>query len=313
MIGCGGAGTNSVDRLVRSGLKGARTVAVNTDQEHLDRSSCTSRILLGDGAIRSTGGRPELGERLAVRHEKEARAAVSGGDLTFVIAGLGGGIGTGVAPLVARWAVQSGAIVVGLATIPFRAERHRQVVAQRGVLAFRAACNSIVILENDRLLARVPDLAIEQAFAVMDHLTGEVIREISEALLQPSVVQLDFPDLREILREGGTSTLLIGEGDARDPEGVVEEAFATSLLEADCNGAAGAVIHVTSGTDLPLRSAHQVVDGLTARLRPGARVAFGIRTSPEFDGALRVLTILTGVRPQHLGAEPDVGSRALVA
>ncbi len=305
VIGCGGAGTNSVHRLVTSGLQGAHTVAVNTDREHLDRSSCDARVLLGDGAIRTTGGRPEIGERLAARHEKEARAAVCGGDLTFVIAGLGGGVGTGVAPLIAQWSRQSGALVVGLATTPFRAERSRQEVAVKGVQSFREACNSLIVLDNERLLARVPDLPVDQAFAVMDHLVGEVIRGISDALLEPSAIHLDFPDLREVLLQGGTSTLLFGEGDSLDPEGVVDAAFANSLLDADCSGAAGAVIHVTAGTDLPLRSVHGVVDRLTERIRPGARVAFGIRSDPEFEGSMRVMTILTGVRARAGVARPE--------
>lgn len=222
--------------------------------------------------------------------------AVCGGDLTFVLAGLGVGVGTGVAPLVARWARESGAVVVGLATVPFRAERNRQVVAHRAIPALREACNSLVVLENNRLLARAPDLPLEQAFAVMDHVSGELIREISVALLEPSVVPLHFPDVSEILREGGTSTLLLGQGDVREPQGIVDTAFASSLVEADCRGAAGAVIHLTSGADLPIVAAHRIVADFAERLRPGARVAFGVRSSPEFEGGMRLVTILTGVR-----------------
>lgn len=230
---------------------------------------------------------------------------VCGGDLTFVIAGLGGGVGTGVAPLVARWSRESGALVVGLATTPFRAERGRHDVASRGVHAFREACNSLIVLDNERLLARVPDLPINQAFAVMDHLVGEVIRGISDALLEPSEIQLDFPDLREVLREGGTSTLLFGEGDVRDPTGVVDAAVTNSLLDVESFGAAGAVIQVTSGANMPLRSVHDVVNGLMGRLRSGARVAFGLRTDPEFEGALRVMAILTDVRARSSGTRSD--------
>jgi cell division protein FtsZ len=292
---------------VSAGLKGARTVAVNTDRDHLARTSCDARLLLGDGAIRSTGGRPEVGERLVARHEKDVRTFVSGGDLTFVIAGLGGGAGTGIAPIVAQWARMSGALVVGVATTPFRAERNRQDVARQGVHALREACNSLIVLDNDRLLARVPDLPLDQAFAVMDHLIGEVIRGISGALLEPSLIHLDFPDLREILAEGGTSTLLFGEGDGRDPDSVVAAALRNSLLDADLSGASGAIIHVTSGPDVSLRSVHHLVDGLTEHIRPAARVAFGIRTDPEFEGALRVMTVLTGVRARSMAASVPPG------
>jgi len=295
VIGCGGAGTNSVHRLASSGIRGVRTVAVNTDREHLWRTTCDQRVLLGDGAVRGTGGRPAIGARLAQDHEKDVRAAACGGDLTFIIAGLGGGTGTGVAPMVANWARQSGAIAVGLATMPFRAEAHRQEAANRGVEALRAACNSLVMLENDRLLARVPDLPVEQAFAVMDHMLGEVIRSLAGAMFERHLIQLDFPDLRDILHDGGMSTLLFGEGDPYRPEGVVENALKNSLLDADYGDAKGAIVHMTTGPGIPLRTIDYVVEELRRRTHRNARTVFGVRTDPEFEGAMRVMTVLTGV------------------
>lgn len=291
------------------GVKGVRTVAVNTDREHLWRASCDDRVLLGDGAVRGTGGRPEIGARLAGLHEKELRAAASGGDLTFVITGLGGGTGTGVAPIVANWARQSGAIVVGLATMPFRAESHRQAAAQRGLEAMRAACNSLVVLENDRLLQRVPDLPVEQAFAVLDHMLGEVIRGLSSAVNERSLIQLDFPDLREVLREGGLSALLFGEGDPYQPDAVVENVLRNSLFDADTEAASGAIVHMTAGPGVPLRTVDHVVEGLRKRIHRHARTVFGVRTDPEFEGSMRVMTLLTGVhaRPQPPPSEPDTG------
>lgn len=297
VLGCGGAGSNSVHRLVTSGLRGARTIVVNTDKEHLDRISCDHRVLLGDGAIRGTGGRPEIAERLAAVHEKDVRAAASGADLTFIIAGLGGGTGTAIAPLAARWARMSGAVVVGIATLPFRAERSRSEVARQGLEAFRHACNSLLVLENERLLGWVPNLSVEQAFRVMDHMIGEAIRGVTDALQGPSLIQLDFPDLREILQEGGTSTLLFGEGDARDPEAVVAAALANAMFPSDHSNAKGAIVHMTAGPELPLRSVERVVEGVTRAIHRDARVAFGVRTDPEFEGSLRVMTILTGVSP----------------
>lgn len=295
VVGCGGAGTNAVHRLMSWGLEGPRTVVVNTDAAHLNRAECHHRVLVGDGAIHSTGGRPEVGLRLVARHEKDVRPAVTGGDLTFIVAGFGGGLGTGAAPLLASWARASGAVVVGLATTPFRAERSRHAAARKGLDAMRAACNSLVVLENDRLASRLPDLPVEQAFAVMDHLMGELIRGLADALHAPALIQIDFPDLREVLREGGTSTLLFGEGDVRDPEGVVEKAWGNAFLDADASDAKGAVIHVTSGPSLSLGAVDRVVGGFTRGIRPGARVAFGVRTAPEFEGSMRVMTVLTGV------------------
>jgi len=300
VVGCGGAGTNSVHRLTSSGIRGVRTVAVNTDREHLWRSSCDQRILLGDGAVRGTGGRPEIGARLAAFHEKEVRAAACGGDLTFVIAGLGGGTGTGLAPLVANWARISGAVVVGVATMPFRAEANRQEGARRGLEALGEACNSLVVLDNDRLLARVPDLPVEQAFAVMDHMVGEVIRGLVGAVNERSLIQLDFPDLTEILREGGTSTILFGEGDVYAPDTVVASALKNALLDADLRTGHGAVLHVTTEPNVPLRAVDAVLEGIRRELRRDARLAFGVRTDPEFDGSLRVMAVVTGVTSRLL-------------
>lgn len=303
VVGCGGAGTNSVHRLAASGVRGVRTVAVNTDREHLGRTTCDERILIGDGAVRGTGGRPEIGARLAAMHEREVRAAATGGDLTFVIAGLGGGTGTGIAPLAANWARMSGAVVVGIATMPFRAEAHRLDAAKRGLEAMRAACSTLIILENDRLVARVPDLPVEEAFAVMDHTVGEVIRGITGAVNERSLIQLDFLDVREILRDGGVASILFGEGDLYAPESVVEAALRNSLLFADLSTAAGAIVQVSADPGLPLR----IVDAVTERLRRevphGARLVFGVRTSREFEGSLRVMAVMTGVRTRLLSPE----------
>lgn len=281
------------------GLDGPRTVVVNTDAAHLDRAECHKRVLVGDGAIHSTGGRPEIGLRLVARHEKDVRPAVTGGDLTFVVAGFGGGLGTGAAPLLASWARASGAVVVGLATTPFRAERSRHTAARQGLETMRAACNSLVVLENDRLATRVPDLPVEQAFAVMDHVMGEVIRGLAEALHSRALIQLDFPDVREILRHGGPSALLFGEGDIRDPEGVVDAAWGNTFSASDVSSATGAVIHVTSGPSLPLSAVDRLVGGFTRGIGRNARVAFGVRTDPQFEKSLRVMTILTGVKDPH--------------
>jgi cell division protein FtsZ len=311
VVGCGGAGTNSVHRLASSGVRGVRTVAVNTDRDHLGRVSCDHRVLLGDGAVRGTGGRPEIGARLAALHEKDLRAAACGGDLTFVIAGLGGGTGTGLAPLVANWVRMAGAIVVGVATMPFRAEARRQDAARRGLEALREACSSLIVLDNDRLLARVPDLPVEQAFAVMDHMVGEVIRGLVDAVNERSLIQLDFPDLTEVLRDGGVSTILFGEGDVYAPDTVVASALKNALLEADLRTAKGAVIQITTEPNVSLRAVDSVLEGLRKEFRRDARVAFGVRTNSEFAGSLRVMAVVTGVAsrilPPKLTADSDFG------
>ena len=311
VVGCGGAGTNVVHRLAASEARGIRTVAVNTDREHLAQTTCDTKVLLGDGAVRGTGGRPEIGARLAAVHEKEVRGAVTGGDLTFVIAGLGGGVGTGVAPLVVEWARRSGGTVVGLATMPFRTEAHRHDAARRGLAALRAACNSLVVLENDRLLRQVPDLPLEQAFAVMDHVIGEAIRGLAGAMHDRHLIQLDFPDVREILHDGGLTALLFGEGDPDRPKAILENAMKNSLLDAEVAVATGAVLHMTTGPSLPMNAVDDVVQELRRRTDRNTRIVFGVRTDPEFEGAMRVMTLLTGVRARALAEKDPLGIPAV--
>ena len=298
VVGCGGAGGNSVHRLHRIGIHGARTVVVNTDAVHLDSIQADRKLLIGGGVTRGmgAGGRPEIGERCAEISETELRNQIGDADLTFITVGLGGGTGTGVAPLVAELAQAAGSVVISLATTPFRAERGRMVNARAGIQRLRDRTDSLILLDNNRLLDLVPNLPVEQAFAVMDHLIGEVIKGITESITVPSLINLDFSDVRTILQTGGTSTVFYGENAEDDTRRVVSDTLNNPLLEVDYRGANGALIHISAGPGLRLRTAHEVVEGLTAAMRPDANVIFGVRVDRKYNGILRVLAIMTGVR-----------------
>jgi cell division protein FtsZ len=298
VVGCGGAGGNSVHRLHRIGIHGARTVVVNTDAVHLDSIQADRKLLIGGGVTRGmgAGGRPEIGERCAEISETELRNQIGDADLTFITVGLGGGTGTGIAPLVAELAQAAGSVVISLATTPFRAERGRMVNARAGIQRLRDRTDSLILLDNNRLLDLVPNLPVEQAFAVMDHLIGEVIKGITESITVPSLINLDFSDVRTILQTGGTSTVFYGENAEDDTRRVVSDTLNNPLLEVDYRGANGALIHISAGPGLRLRTAHEVVEGLTAAMRPDANVIFGVRVDRKYNGILRVLAIMTGVR-----------------
>ncbi|HWM49923.1 MAG TPA: cell division protein FtsZ, partial [Thermoplasmata archaeon] len=298
VIGCGGAGGNSVHRLHRMGIHGARTVVVNTDAVHLDSIQADRKLLIGGGVTRGmgAGGRLEIGERCAEISEQELRNQIGDADLTFITVGLGGGTGTGVAPHVAELAQAAGSVVITLATTPFRAERGRMANARAGIQRLRDRTDSLILLDNNRLLDLVPNLPVEQAFAVMDHLIGEVVKGITESITVPSLINLDFSDVRTILQAGGTSTVFYGENAEDDTERVVSETLNNPLLEVDYRGANGALIHISAGPGLRLRTAHEVVEGLTAAMRPDANVIFGVRVDKKYNGILRVLAIMTGVR-----------------
>jgi len=298
VVGCGGAGGNSVHRLHRMGIRGARTVVVNTDAVHLDSIQADRKVLIGVGVTRGmgAGGRPEIGERCAEISEQELRNQLGDADLTFITVGLGGGPGTGVAPHVAELAQAAGSVVISLATTPFRAERGRMTNACAGIQRLRDRTDSLILLDNNRLLDLVPNLPVEQAFAVMDHLIGEVIKGITESITVPSLINLDFSDVRTILQSGGTSTVFYGENAENDTQRLVSETLNNPLLEVDYRGANGALIHISAGPGLRLRTAHEVVEGLTAAMRPDANVIFGVRVDKKYNGILRVLAIMTGVR-----------------
>ena len=298
IVGCGGGGGNSVSRLHRLGIHGARTVVVNTDAVHLDSIQADRKVLIGAGGTRGmgAGGRPEIGERCAEIAESELRNLIGDADLTFITAGLGGGTGTGVAPYVAELAQAAGSVVITMATTPFKAERGRMRNALAGIQRLKAVSDSLIILDNNRLLDLVPTLPVEQAFAVMDHLISEVIKGVTESITLPSLINLDFNDVRTILQGGGTSTIFYGENAEHDPDALVSETLDNPLLDVDYSGARGALIHISAGPGLRLRTAHEVVEGLTARMRPDANVIFGVRVDRKYEGIIRVLTIMTGVR-----------------
>lgn len=308
VVGCGGAGSNSVDRLARIGAHEARTVAINTDRMHLQTIEADTKLLIGTSITRGmgAGGVPEIGERCAELAEDEIRKQIAGADMTFITVGMGGGTGTGVAPLVAQIAKNAGSIVVGIATTPFKAERARLKKAEYGLEKLRRYCDSVIVLDNNRLLKIVPDLPMEQALSVMDQLISEVIRSVTETITLPSLINLDFADVKSIMSAGSTSTVLYGENSADDPEQVVLEALNNPLLDIDYSGASGALIHITSGPGLSLRMANEVVEGIASQLDGNANVIFGARIDPEYEGVIRIMSIITGVQSPSL-LSPGVG------
>ncbi len=304
VVGCGGAGGNSVHRLHRIGIHGAQTLVVNTDAVHLDTIYCDRKLLIGAAVTRGmgAGGRPEIGERCAEIAVEDLRNHVADADLTFITVGLGGGTGTGVAPWIAELAQAAGSVVISLATTPFKAERGRLRTAQAGIQRLSQVSDSLILLDNNRLLDIVPNLPVEQAFAVMDHLMSEVVKGVTESITLPSLINLDFSDVRTILQCGGPSTIFYGENADENPEGVVSETLNNPLLDVDYGGARGALVHISAGPSLPLRAVHEVVEGLTDHMSPEANVIFGVRVDRKYAGIMRVLTVMTGVRSSVLDA-----------
>lgn len=313
IIGCGGAGNNTVNRLYNIGIEGAETVCINTDKQHLDNVRADKKILVGKTLTRGlgAGGFPETGKKAAELARGTLEEVLKNADLVFVTAGLGGGTGTGVAPVVAEVAKEQGAIVVGMVSSPFRVERARIYKAEEGLEDLRRAADTVIVLDNNRLLNYVPNLPIDQAFSVMDQLIAETVKGITETITVPSLINLDYADIKTIMSCGGVAVMLVGESKSQDKSGeVVRTALNHPLLDVDYKGATGSLVHVTGGPDLSLKEAEEIASMLTYELSPNANVIWGARVREDYEGKVRVMAIMTGVQSaQILG--PQVGSGIL--
>jgi cell division protein FtsZ len=244
-----------------------------------------------------------VAERCAEMAQPACEELLESADLVFVTAGMGGGTGTGTAPIVARTAKKKGAIVIGMVSTPFNVERARLVKGEEGLNKLRKEADTVIVLDNNRLLKYVPNLPIDQAFSVMDTLIAETVKGISETITQPSLINLDYADVRTIMGCGGVAVMLSGESKSSDPQKVVHEALNHPLLDVDYRGATGALVHMTGGPDLSLSAAEAVAQNLTYELDAHANVIWGARIMPEFEGRLRVMAIMTGIHsPQIIGA-----------
>ncbi len=303
VIGCGGAGNNTITRLYDIGVRGASTIAVNTDVKHLSVTRANHRILLGRELTRGlgAGGWPDVGKKAAIETEKEIKAVLQGCDMLYICGGLGGGTGTGAMPVVARLAKEMGAIAIGFVTMPFKIEGARIGKAEDGLAALREVCDTVIVIENDRLLKIAGDLPLQQAFAVADDLVATIIKGITETISTPSLVNLDYADVKTIMHSGGVAAVGVGESDTKNrAEESVVKALSNPLLEVSYEGGTGALIHITGGADLKLDEVNLIGEYVSKQLDPDAQVIWGARIDPEFKGKIRVITITTGVKSPYI-------------
>ena len=299
IVGAGGAGNNTVNRLYNLGVNGADTVAINTDKQHLKMIEADTKILVGKSLTSGlgAGGDPSMGERATEMAQGTIKDVLGDADLVFVTAGMGGGTGTGAAPVVSKIAKELGAIVVGMVSTPFNVERARTVKAEEGLENLRGEADSIIVLDNNRLLDYVPNLPIGKAFSVMDQIIAETVKGISETITQPSLINLDYADMSTIMNQGGVAVMLVGETqDKNKTREVVEDAMNHPLLDVDYRGASGGLVHVTGGPDLTLKEAEGIANNITERLEDRANVIWGARIQEEYKGKVRVMAIMTGVK-----------------
>lgn len=310
VIGAGGAGNNMVGWLYNKGIKGAEIIACNTDQQHLSIINADRKFLLGKGVTRGLGcgGFPEKGAESAKESLQEIKECLKGSDMVFVCAGMGGGTGTGSAPIVAQVARDTGAIVIGTVTMPFKIERARVDKAEFGLQQLREVSDTVIVIDNNRLVKIAGNLPIQQAFAVANELIATMIKGIVETIAVPSLVNLDYADVRAIMKDGGVAAIGVGASDTTNRvDEAVKGALQNPLLDINYKGATGALIHIIGGPDMTLDEINKVGEAVTENLDQDANVIWGARVADDMKGKLTVMTIITGVKsPWILGKQRSV-------
>ena len=308
VIGVGGAGNNMVSWLYRKGIQGAEIIACNTDKQHLDISEADHKILMGTTLTRGLGcgGFPKKGEEAAKESLHDLKQLLKEADMVFICAGMGGGTGTGAAPVVAKLAKESDTIVIGTVTMPLDIEKARVDKAEFGLQQLRQACDTVIVIDNNRLVQIAGNLPLKQAFAVANELVSTTIKGIVETIAVPSLVNLDYADVKAIMQGGGVSVIGIGESDTEHRvEESVKRALSNPLLDVTYEGATGALIHIAGGEDLTLDEVNKVGELVTQALDPDAQVIWGARISEEMNNRLRVMTIITGVNSPFVLGKVD--------
>jgi cell division protein FtsZ len=300
VIGCGGAGGNAVNRMIGAGLRGVEFIAANTDLQALNQSLAPSRIQIGKTATRGlgSGGNPSQGKAAAEEDESTLVEAVSNSDMVFITAGMGGGTGTGAAPVVARLAKQTGALTVAVVSRPFAFEgRRRMRQADEGLAELRGEVDTLIVIPNERLLAVVDtNTSLTDAFAVADEVLLKATKGISDLVTVPGLVNLDFADVKSVMSNRGNA--LMGTGRASGPNRALEAAqcaVSSPLLEdVSIAGAEGVLVNITGGRDLTLHEVNEAASVVTNAAGDDANVIFGAVIDPNLDGELVITVIATG-------------------
>jgi cell division protein FtsZ len=316
VIGVGGAGNNMVGWLYRKGIKGAEIIACNTDKQHIDMTPADRKFMIGKDLTRGLGcgGFPEKGAEAAKETMQEIKESLKEADMVFVCAGMGGGTGTGAAPVVAKVAKESKCIVIGTVTMPFKIERARIDKAEFGLQQLRQVSDTVIVIDNNRLVQIAGNLPIEQAFAVANELIATMIKGIVETIAVPSLVNLDYADVKAIMTNGGVAAIGVGASDTNNRvEEAVQGALSNPLLDISYKGATGALIHVSGGPDMTLDEISRIGELVTESLDEDANVIWGARVSEAMQGKLTVMTIITGVNSPWILGKLDHRARQAAA
>jgi cell division protein FtsZ len=308
ILGVGGGGSNMVTWMDKK-IIGARTVALNSDAQHLTMSKADQRILIGYNVCGGLGcgGFPEQGVKAAEESAHEIEQSIGDANLIFAAAALGGGTGTGAAPVVAKLARELGDLTIGVVTIPFKVEGTRLIKAKQGLRSLVDVCDSVVVIDNNRLRHVAGDLPVREAFAVANQRVTDFINNITEALSVPGIMNLDFADIKSIMMGGGICAVGFGEGSGTTKvEDAVRKALDNQLLDIeDISKARGVLIYIEGGEDMTLEDVNLVGELVLDIVNSDARVVWGSKINPALDDKVRATVVLSGVESSFLLSEKN--------
>ncbi len=299
VVGVGGAGCNAINRMIAEGIQGIEFIAVNTDGQDLLQSNAKTRVRIGDKLTRGlgAGGQPEIGRKAAEESSEELLAVLEGSDMIFVTAGMGGGTGTGAAPIISQIARELKALTIGIVTRPFTFEgSKRSQAAEMGIQNLRKVTDTLIVIPNDRLLQIVDKHAsLRDAFKIADNVLRQGIQGISELITVPGLINLDFADVQTIMSEGGAALMAVGRATGEDrARKAAEQAISSDLLDITIDGAHGILFNVTGGESLTLYEVYEAADIIKKTAHPDVNLIFGAVIDPNIGDEIRLTVIATG-------------------
>ena len=297
-VGVGGAGTNALNRMIEAGVSGVEYLAMNTDAQALGASRAMHRLRLGETLTRGlgAGGNPEVGRKAAEESATAIREALTGADMVFITAGMGGGTGTGASPLVAQVAREVGALAVAVVSTPFAFERRRKLIAEQGIATLREMVDAMIVVPNERLIKLAgQNMSVFEAYRVADDVLRQGIQGITDLITQPGLINLDFADVRRVMTDAGSALMGIGIGSGEHRAAdAAQKAVSSPLLEATIDGARGVIFNIYGGSDLSMFEVNEAAEAIAKTVDPDAEVIFGATIDDRLQNEVRVTVLATG-------------------
>ena len=304
VVGVGGGGGNSLSRMREIGIKGGELIAINTDAQDLLYANADQKILIGKELTQGlgAGSNPKIGQEAARESETEIRKKISNSDMVFITCGLGGGTGTGAAPVVADIAKKQGSLTIGVVTLPFTIEGKKRIEnAMDGLERMEGIVDTLIVIPNDKLLELAPDLPLQTAFKIADEILTNAVKGVTELVTTTGLVNLDFADIKAVMSDGGVSLIGMGESDTEQRAlDSVQKAIQNPLLDVDVSNATGALVNIIGGPDMSLEECKSIIEFVGEKLSPDAKLIWGAQLSEDMEKSIRVLLIITGVKSSQI-------------